>query len=133
MWAGTTALAAPSISTSTTKVVAGGALVATVVHGPGNVTDWVGLYPVGASFDYPLGSEWEYLNGTQKLPATGARANQSAGDARIQNPRVARTSVVARSPDASRGSYGVPAAQCILALFLSRQTITVAPSGEFPG
>lgn len=61
----------PAIATSATNIPAGGALVATVTNGPATPNDWVGLYPLGAPFDYALGTQWKNMNDTQTAPATG--------------------------------------------------------------
>jgi hypothetical protein len=44
----------------------------TVQNGPGNQTDWVGLYQTGAPDTAHL--NWFYLNGSQTLPASGVTA-----------------------------------------------------------
>ena len=67
----TTQSLASSITTSATTVRAGRKLTAVVTNGPGDATDWIGLYPVGAPNDYALGSEWTYMNCTQVLPTAG--------------------------------------------------------------
>lgn len=51
------------------SVSAGAAVAVTVSNGPGNTTDWVALYPVGAIDGAYV--EWRYLNGSMTPPATG--------------------------------------------------------------
>jgi hypothetical protein len=51
---------------------AGTVAVLAVVGGPGNATDWVGLYLTGAADQAPL--TWCYLNGTTTAPPTGLTA-----------------------------------------------------------
>ena len=45
------------------------ALAIQVTDGPGNVTDWIGLYGAGGSDASPLA--WQYLNGSTSPPAIG--------------------------------------------------------------
>src|SRR6185436_11123415 len=52
------------------SAVAGSVATASVSNGPGNATDWVGLYAVGAANGNLL--DWRYLNGTTQPPATGS-------------------------------------------------------------
>lgn len=53
-------------------VTAGGPVTVDVSGGPGNTTDWIGLFPTGAP-DY--GSlTWSYLSGTTTAPPTGLTA-----------------------------------------------------------
>ena len=47
----------------------GAAISVTVANGPGNATDWVGLYPTAAGDDGYVA--WQYLNGSTTAPATG--------------------------------------------------------------
>src|SRR5205823_2099739 len=54
---------------SPTKVNGGSLVTVTMVNGPGNPTDWVAMYPVGAPDDAPV--DWSFLNGTRTAPATG--------------------------------------------------------------
>src|SRR5205085_10370988 len=46
-------------------------VTATVANGPGNVWDWVGLYPVGATSAIANRLAIQFLNGLQTPPATG--------------------------------------------------------------
>ncbi len=48
---------------------AGSVAAVTVAGAPGNSTDWIGLYPAGASETAYL--QWRYLNGALTPPATG--------------------------------------------------------------
>jgi len=60
--------AGPLAFTVSESVVAPGATVtATIANGPGNATDWVGLYRVGSSGEL----EWKFLNGAHTAPAAG--------------------------------------------------------------
>ena len=63
----TITVANPTLTLNTTTVTAGGAVVATVINGPGNARDWVGVYATGGSTVF----DWKYLNGSQTAPATG--------------------------------------------------------------
>src|SRR2546427_765200 len=56
----------PSVTLSATSGTAGGTVMATVVNGPGNAGDWVGLYTTSGT-----AAQWQYLNGTQGKPAGG--------------------------------------------------------------
>src|SRR5215472_15516471 len=67
----------PSITVngSSNAVVAPGASIAVAVaNGPGNPTDWVGLYVVGAPDNSTNFLSWVYLNGTQTAPSTGVKS-----------------------------------------------------------
>ena len=64
-----TAAAPPSIALSSTTVVAGGTVTATIANGPGNAGDWVALHGASAADGTYL--DWKYLNGTQTRPGTG--------------------------------------------------------------
>lgn len=50
-------------------VTAGSTVSVAITNGPGNPTDWLGLYAAGAS-DYTH-LDWRFMNGTQTAPATG--------------------------------------------------------------
>jgi hypothetical protein len=54
------------------SAAAGSVAVLAVASGPGNATDWVGLYPMGAADGAPL--TWCYLSGTTTAPSTGLAA-----------------------------------------------------------
>jgi hypothetical protein len=54
---------------ATISAVAGSDAVVVISDGPGNRTDWLGLYAVGAADTAPI--SWRYLNGTTAPPATG--------------------------------------------------------------
>jgi hypothetical protein len=56
-------------STAARMVNPGTALTVGINGGPGNATDWVGLFATGAGDAQSL--EWRYLNGLTTLPATG--------------------------------------------------------------
>ena len=64
-----TAAAPPTITLSATTIVPGGTVTATIVNGPGNAGDWVGL--LGASAADGAYVDWKYLNGAQTRPASG--------------------------------------------------------------
>jgi len=57
---------------ATLTIAAGSAATIVVSNGPGNATDWIGLYAAGSS-DTSL-VDWRYLSGTTAPPATGASA-----------------------------------------------------------
>lgn len=50
-------------------ILAGGVTNVAIANGPANATDWIGLYPVGASDGQLL--TWRYLNGTTTPPPNG--------------------------------------------------------------
>ena len=50
-------------------VVVGSTVSVSVTNGPGNATDWIGLYAVNASDVSYL--NWRFMNNTQTAPATG--------------------------------------------------------------
>jgi hypothetical protein len=54
---------APSIALSATTAFAGQTVTATVVNGPGKATDWVGLYPAGATSAIANRLAVQFLNG----------------------------------------------------------------------
>jgi hypothetical protein len=56
----------------TLTIGAGSAATVVVSNGPGNATDWIGLYAGGAADSGPL--DWRYLSGTTAPPATGVSA-----------------------------------------------------------
>jgi hypothetical protein len=58
----------PTVITTAT-VEGGGAVGVTVVNGPANTTDWVGLFPSGAPDTGYVA--WSYLNGTAMPPSSG--------------------------------------------------------------
>lgn len=55
--------------TAPSSVTAGATFQAVVSNGPGNTTDWAGLFAVGAGDGSAI--QWQYLNGTQTQPSTG--------------------------------------------------------------
>jgi hypothetical protein len=61
---------APSVTVAPTAVVAGSVLIVTIAGAPGNVFDWVGLYPAGVANSDPI-IDWKYLNGLRTPPAAG--------------------------------------------------------------
>ena len=62
----------PSISVTPTSVPLSGTVTVTIANGPGNVMDWVALYPAGApDSGY---TDWRFLNGQKTAPATGLTA-----------------------------------------------------------
>jgi hypothetical protein len=64
-----TATAPPTLTLSATTILPGGTVTATIVNGPGNAGDWLGL--LGASAADGAYVAWKYLNGTQFRPASG--------------------------------------------------------------
>jgi hypothetical protein len=71
---GTIAVGAPSVVLSAATAAIGQTVTATVANGPGNVGDWVGLYPTGASSATTNRLAYQYLNGLQGAPASAVRA-----------------------------------------------------------
>ena len=63
---GTIVTTAPAVTLSTSSSPAGGTVTATIVNAPGTAGDWVGLYDADG---VPVA--WQYLNGSQALPASG--------------------------------------------------------------
>jgi hypothetical protein len=59
----------PTITTSSAVAVPGEAVTVTIANGPGDPTDWVGLYESGAA-DHGF-QAWWYLNGLRQVPGTG--------------------------------------------------------------
>ena len=58
----------PTVTVSATTVMPRSVIAATVASGPGDASDWVGLYPTNApDTGYRA---WRYLNGSMNLPAT---------------------------------------------------------------
>jgi len=64
-----TAPPVPTVTSATRLVNGGGSIDVTVVNGPANTTDWVGLFPSGAPDTGYVA--WAYLNGTKSAPAVG--------------------------------------------------------------
>ena len=60
----------PTISADRTTVSRGGQVKAIVAGGPGNRSDWVGLYRSAAT-DTQGGVDERYLNGSYSMPAAG--------------------------------------------------------------
>jgi hypothetical protein len=56
-----------TVTLNTTTVAPGGTVLATIANGPGNAADWIALYATGGSTYL----DWQYLNGTRNVPATG--------------------------------------------------------------
>src|SRR5438270_4990192 len=63
---------AQTITAAPTTVPARGTVTVTIANGPGNTTDWVALYPIGANAGAYL--DWQFLNGQRTAPATGLTA-----------------------------------------------------------
>lgn len=64
--------AGPQVSVTVTQVAPGALVSITVANGPGNRTDWLGVYAVGASaYSYQA---WAYLNGQTSPPASGLKS-----------------------------------------------------------
>ena len=61
---------APTVTLSPDPAAAGATLSAALTNGPGNPTDWVGLYAETAADSAFL--NWCYLNGTRTAPASGS-------------------------------------------------------------
>ena len=51
----------PTLAVSTSTVIGGGTVTATVGNGPGLARDWVGVYSANGSTLF----DWKYLNGSQ--------------------------------------------------------------------
>lgn len=66
----TVTVTGPTIAVAPLSVNPGGALTTTVVNGPGNARDWVGLY-CPASLLHTGYIDWKYLNGSKAAPALG--------------------------------------------------------------
>src|SRR6185436_18392199 len=70
---GLNATTPPTISVNDSSSAISAALLSTltvgIADGPGNATDWAGLFVVGAAD--PEALQWSYLNGLTTLPATG--------------------------------------------------------------
>jgi hypothetical protein len=56
-----------SFTVSATALSPGAVVTATITNGPGNATDWVGLYFVGGTTEV----DWKFLNGSKTAPAVG--------------------------------------------------------------
>ena len=65
---GTVTTSVPTVTLGASTGTAGGPVTATVSNGPGNPGDWVGLYD-----DNGTVISWQYLSGSQTLPAAGVR------------------------------------------------------------
>jgi hypothetical protein len=63
-----------TISVSSTTVRPGASVSVTVYNGPGNTTDWVGVYAATAPSDNANLIAWKYLNGSQSPPSSGQTA-----------------------------------------------------------
>jgi hypothetical protein len=63
----TITVASPTLVAGATTVAPGQTVTGTVANGPGNKTDWIGLYQVGGATTL----DWKYLNGSQTAPASG--------------------------------------------------------------
>lgn len=76
LWSTAIATAAQSLIINgvegATSVPAGSVAVVSISSGPGNPTDWMALYPVGASDGAYIG--WQYLNGTLTPPSAGVES-----------------------------------------------------------
>ena len=62
--------AGPAVTVNNASVQPGGVINFTVSGGPGNATDWVGLYQTSGA-DAGGQIQWKYLNGQNVAPATG--------------------------------------------------------------
>lgn len=66
------ALPQPALTLNKSTYTSGEAIVATFSNGPGNSTDWIGIYEDGNIPDgNPISTVWAYTNGTQS-PGGGA-------------------------------------------------------------
>jgi len=63
---GTISTSAPSVTLGATTGSAGGTVTATIANAPGTRGDWVGLADANGNW-----VQWQYLNGSQSLPAAG--------------------------------------------------------------
>jgi hypothetical protein len=57
----------PTVTATPTTVGPLGSVTATIAGGPGNATDWIGLYQTGSSTTLV----WKYLNGSTTAPTAG--------------------------------------------------------------
>jgi len=57
----------PSVALDVAAAPAGGPITITVAGGPANAGDWVGLYDADGN-----ATQWQYLDGSHSLPASGA-------------------------------------------------------------
>jgi hypothetical protein len=64
------AAAGTAVTIQAASVNPGGTVVFAVSDGPGNAGDWLGFYAAGAD-DRGNYLQWQYLNGSQSLPAAG--------------------------------------------------------------
>ena len=70
-----TPLPSITVNGSSNAVVAPGAkITVAVANGPGNPTDWVGLYIAGAPDNSTSFLSWVYLYGKQTAPSTGVKS-----------------------------------------------------------
>jgi hypothetical protein len=107
---------APAIASSVTTVPAGCPLTVTWSGTTTNSKDWIGLYPVGQPFYYPLNSEWSSTNCTQTFPTAGISAG-SCGWKAWSTP----------------GQYQFRFYNGnTIALEATSQTVTVGPAGKCP-
>src|SRR6476659_6418945 len=63
------ATASASLPTDKTIYLSGQSIVVTFANGPGNATDWVGIYPSSVLPGQQASTLWYYVNGTRTAGA----------------------------------------------------------------
>jgi hypothetical protein len=66
----TITVSSPTLTASATIAAPGDEVTATVASGPGNRTDWIGIYQSGGATVL----DWKYLNGSKVAPLSGVAA-----------------------------------------------------------
>jgi len=61
------------LTLNTTTTPPGSNIVSAVANGPGNPTDWLGIYAAGSTNQKSF-LNWAYLNGSQTAPASGLKS-----------------------------------------------------------
>jgi len=110
-----------SVAVSATAVVAGGTVTVTVTNGPGNRTDWVGLFAEEST----TWSDWKYLNGSQSPPLTGLTDASMA----FTLPATAGTYTVRFYA----GTILLATSPAVTVTPLPSATLTATPATVFPG
>src|SRR5947207_14097877 len=64
------AQSSPSLTVTPTTVSPGGTVTVIVANGPGNATDWLGMFPAGSG-DSGYLSNWVYLSASRTIPPPG--------------------------------------------------------------
>jgi hypothetical protein len=67
----TVSAAAPPNISVTQSVTTGGTISVTITNGPGNITDWLALFPRGTPDASTSYVSWMYMNGQRTEPASG--------------------------------------------------------------